>query len=249
MTKRVTSVVLIAALGFLVPINAHAFGLGKLELSSALNEPFKAEIVITALKGDDTDNLQVRLASKKEFDQAGIERNFLLTQLKFDVIEKAGKVKIAISSQLPIREPFIDFLLTATTTGSGRLIREYTVLLDPPKNVFKKPVTPPLSPITNNSFHKPQPNVSTVKNKDSLPVAAERYGPTSQKDTLWDIALKTRPDKSITVNQMMLALLKANPTAFQRANINGLKAGHTLVIPSKEDIYNLNILLDANLCI
>ncbi|MDO7667132.1 MAG: peptigoglycan-binding protein LysM, partial [Pseudomonadota bacterium] len=94
MTRTFASVAVMAALGLLAPMQVSAFGLGKLELSSALNEPFKAEIAITALKGDDADNLQVRLASSKEFEQAGIERNFLLTQLKFDVVEKSGNVKI-----------------------------------------------------------------------------------------------------------------------------------------------------------
>lgn len=234
MTRTVTSIAVMAALGLLAPINVNAFGLGKLELSSALNEPFKAEIAITALEGDDANNLQVRLASKKEFEQAGIARNFLLTKFKFDVIEKSGNVKIVISSQQPIREPFIDFLLTATTTGSGRLIREYTVLLDPPKNIFKKSVQSVVKTIS-----KPSRNESATT-KVATSTSVDSYGPTNRKDTLWDVALKTRPDRSITVNQMMMALLQANPTAFHRGNINGLKAGHTLSVPSKEEIYKLS---------
>jgi len=236
MTKTFASVAVMAALGLLAPIHANAFGLGKLELSSALNEPFKAEIAITALKGDDADNLQVRLASSKEFEQAGIERNFLLTQLKFDVVEKSGSVKIVISSQQPIREPFIDFLLTATTTSSGRLIREYTVLLDPPKSIFQKPATTLVQSPDKSSAKN---SVSKSSSYKAASFDGNSYGPVIRTDTLWDVALKTRPENNITVHQMMMALLKANPDAFQHNNVNGLKAGYTLSIPSKDDIYKL----------
>tara|TARA_R110002050_G_scaffold71891_3_gene154629 strand:+ start:10521 stop:13010 length:2490 start_codon:yes stop_codon:yes gene_type:complete len=240
MTRTFASVAVMAALGLLAPIHANAFGLGKLELSSALNEPLKAEISITALKGNEADDLQVRLASSKEFEQAGIERNFLLTQLKFDVVEKSGNVKIVISSQQPIREPFLDFLLTATTTGSGRLIREYTVLLDPPKSIFNKSITQPLAqnPVKASATTSTS-SVSKSKNATTAPFDSSSYGPVVRTDTLWDVALKTRPENNITVHQMMMALLKANPDAFQHENVNGLKAGYTLSIPSKNDIYKL----------
>jgi len=239
MTRTFASVAVMAALGLLAPLQVNAFGLGKLELSSALNEPFKAEISITALKGDDANNLQVRLASSKEFEQAGIERNFMLTQLKFDVVEKSGNVKIVISSQQPIREPFIDFLLTASTTGSGRLIREYTVLLDPPTSIFNKPAKPlvksPAKTLTKTTVTK---SVTTTNNR-SASFDGDSYGPVVRTDTLWDVALKTRPENNVTVHQMMMALLKANPGAFQHDNVNGLKAGYTLSIPSENDIYKL----------
>ena len=237
MTRTFTSVVVITALGLLAPIQANAFGLGKLELSSALNEPFKAEIAITALKSDEAGDLQVRLASAKEFEQAGIERNFLLTQLKFEIVEKSGNVKIMISSQQPIREPFIDFLLTATTTRSGRLIREYTVLLDPPTNIFNKPA----KSLTQNpaKISATTTTSATTRNYQAASFSGDSYGPIIRTDTLWDVALKTKPESNITVQQMMMALLKANPDAFQHGNVNGLKAGYTLSIPSKDDIYKL----------
>ena len=236
MTKTITNILVMAALAGLAPVSAHAFGLGKLELSSALNEPLRAEVLITALKDNEVENLQVRLASSKEFEQAGIERNYSLTQLEFEVIEQSDIVKIIITSQQPIREPFIDFLLTATTTGSGRLIREYTVLLDPPKSIFNKPVETVVNyseTVTANSFQE-QTLADTA-----TPAYIDSYGPIVRKDTLWDVALKTRPETSITVHQMMIALLEANPRAFQNENVNGLKAGYRLSIPVKESIYKI----------
>ena len=246
MTRTLTSIAVLGALGLLAPIHAQAFGLGKLESSSALNEPFKAEIPITALKADEAVNLQVRLASAKEFEQAGIERSFLLTKLKFDVVEKSGAVKIVISSEQPIREPFLDFLLTATTTRSGRLIREYTVLLDPPTSVFKQPVVKQVAPKTTktivetNNYQYPATSVSTTTSTVQSRTPVSSYGPTKRNDTLWDVALETRPERQISVHQMMMALLKANPSAFQHDNVNGLKAGYTLTVPTAEEIYQLN---------
>tara|TARA_R110001583_G_scaffold41891_1_gene133164 strand:- start:62783 stop:65332 length:2550 start_codon:yes stop_codon:yes gene_type:complete len=241
MTRTFANVAVMAALGLLAPIQANAFGLGKLELSSALNEPFKAEIAITALNDEDAENLQVRLASSKEFEQAGIERNFLLTQLKFDVVEKSGNVKIVISSQQPIREPFIDFLLTATTSSSGRLIREYTVLLDPPKSLFNRPTTSVVQnpAVVSAKTNTATTNVPTTNNYPSASFSGNSYGPITRTDTLWDVAVKTRPENNISVPQMMMALLHANPNAFQYENVNGLKAGYTLSVPSKNDIYKL----------
>ena len=199
--RTFTSLAVMGALGILAPMQANAFGLGSIELSSALNEPFRAEIPVTALKDDEIGNLKVQLASREEFERAGIIHNFLLTNLKFEIVDAANKeTKVVITSTQPVKEPFIDFLVTATT-GNGRLIREYTVLLDPPKNVFTKPVVtsaPVPSPAKQVEF-KPstqgtaQPNVTTYQYDSptaySTPVTS--YGITDRNDTLWDIALKT----------------------------------------------------------
>jgi len=245
--RTFASVAVMTALGLLAPIHAHAFGLGKIELSSSLNEPFKAEIAVTALRGDDEGELQVQLASNSEFEKAGLKRTFLLTQLSFDIVEKNGETKIKISSSQPVKEPFIDFLLTATT-GNGRLIREYTVLLDPPKNVFVKPVSAPqqTKPSTVKKKVKPAPQKSTYKYPDpEMPTSvsyssATSYGPVERTDTLSQIARDTKPSSEISLNQMMMAILNANPESFRHQNINGLKAGYTLDIPSIAEIQSLS---------
>ncbi|NOQ93578.1 MAG: hypothetical protein GQ547_02955 [Methylophaga sp.] len=249
-TRTFASIAVMSALGLLVPIHSHAFGLGKIELSSALNQPFQAEIAVTALKPDDEGKLQVQLATRAEFDKAGVERSYLLTQLKFEVVENKGEAKILISSTQPVKEPFIDFLLTATT-GSGRLIREYTVLLDPPKNVFVKPQVAPApeskkkvvtekktSIPKKTTYPDPDPEMpAQVTNRYS---SATSYGPVGRSDTLWVIAKNTKPSSVISQNQMMMAILNANKTSFRHGNINGLKAGYTLDIPSIDDIQALS---------
>jgi pilus assembly protein FimV len=96
-----------------------------------LNEPFRAEIEVNALQDDEQGNLEVRLGSSQDFERAGLERSFLLTQLNFEVIEESDSTRILVTSDIPIKEPFLGFLLAATT-GQGKLLREYMVLLDPP---------------------------------------------------------------------------------------------------------------------
>jgi len=245
--RTFASVAVMTALGLLAPIHAHAFGLGKIELSSSLNEPFKAEIAVTALRGDDEGDLRVQLASNSEFEKAGLKRSFLLTQLKFEVVENNGETKIEISSSQPVKEPFIDLLLTATT-GNGRLIREYTVLLDPPKNVFVKsePALQQKKSAAVKTKAKSTPQKSTYKYPDpEMPTStsyssATSYGPVGRTDTLSQIAKDTKPSSAISLNQMMMAILNANPESFTHENINGLKAGYTLDIPSIDEIHALS---------
>ncbi|OUR63515.1 hypothetical protein A9Q79_10455 [Methylophaga sp. 42_25_T18] len=238
--KTFASLAVASALGLLTPA-AQAFGLGKLELYSALNEPFKAEIAVTTLRGEEAENLQVKLASNQEFDKAGLERNFVLAQFEFKVIQKDGVTYVSVSSDTPVKEPLLDFLVIATT-GEGRLIREYTVLLDPPKNILAKP-----KPVKKSAELKKGKAETEVKitsyqypQSDQTTYNSDVYGPINKTETLWKIALNTRPETSLSVNQMMMALLEANPNAFNRNNINGLKAGYTLDIPSIDAIRKLD---------
>ncbi len=239
-TRTFTSLAVMTALGVFLPMsNSHAFGLGKIELSSALNQPFRAQIPVTALREEEKGNLQVQLASASEFERAGLERSFYLTQFEFTVVETNGVTSIDIRSKNAIKEPFVDLLLTATA-GNGRLIREYTVLLDPPKDIFVKPqtkvaskVSKPAQTATPTTSYTPTSSVSTKYS------AGSSYGPTDRNDTLWKIALKTKQGDA-TVNQMMMALLDENPDAFSNNNINGLKAGYTLTIPAESTIKKLS---------
>lgn len=238
MNKTFASLAVASALGLLTP-TVQAFGLGKLELHSALNEPFNAEISVTTLNSEEAENLEIRLASNQEFEKAGLERSFVISSLEFKVIQKQGVTYISVNTEQAVKEPILDFLVIATT-GEGRLIREYTVLLDPPKSILSKPKK---QSAKKQSYIPP----STSEISQQAPSQAEperynsnRYGPTDTSDTLWNIAIKTRPEKSLSVNQMMVAILEANPDAFLRRNINGLKTGYTLDIPSIDTILELN---------
>ena len=228
------SLAVASTIGFLTPLTSQAFGLGKLELMSALNEPFKAEIDITALRPEEKDNLQVKMASSEEFEKAGLDRSMLLSQLQFDIVSRQDGTKILVTSKQAIKEPFLDFLLTATA-GSGRLLREYTVLLDPPAYVMAETRS-----ATTQAAPAPQAPVETTTSSTTrYQYADTAYDGSAysvkRNDTLWNVALKTRPSDAISVHQMMMALLEKNPAAFTKRNVNGLKAGVTLQIPSQSE--------------
>ena len=116
----------------LLPVAAQALGLGEIKLNSALNDKFSADIQVIGATSDELDSLDVKLASLKQFSQAGIDHPDVLGQLQFLVVRNPdGTAYIHISSPQAVREPFLDFLLDANW-NNGELIREYTVLLNPP---------------------------------------------------------------------------------------------------------------------
>ena len=124
---------LLLVLAFIaLPGFANALGLGKLQLNSALNQPLDARIELLSASADEIESLNVGLADNAAFRRARIDRPFVLSKLKFEVKEvEDGADYIQVSSRDSIREPFLNFLLEAGWS-SGRLYREYTVLLDPP---------------------------------------------------------------------------------------------------------------------
>jgi len=115
---------------------ARALGLGDIEMRSALNQPMNAEIRLTSVQPGEASGMIVKLASPDAFTRAGIERTGALTDLRFSVDETAGAPVIKISSSRPVVEPFLNFLVEVDWP-TGRMVREYTVLLDPP--VFMTP--------------------------------------------------------------------------------------------------------------
>ena len=238
--KTLASLSVATALGLLTPLTGYAFGLGQITLHSALNEPFRAEISVNALREDERGNLQVRLASTQDFERAGLDRSFLLTQLNFEVVEEANSTRIMITSDVPIKEPFLGFLLAATT-GQGKLLREYTVLLDPPKELYRNQASRAPSGSSLSQRSQPTPVASR---QEPTAWTASRDNVSEYKvhsrDTLWSIAERTRPSANITMQQMMLALLNANPRAFQQNNVNSLYAGSTLRIPSTDEITRIS---------
>jgi pilus assembly protein FimV len=242
----------------------HALGLGKLQLESALNEPLKARIELLSATADEINSLNVSLADEAAFRRAGIPREYVLRLLSFSVKEsEAGPDYILVHSNDPIREPFLNFLVEVNWS-KGRLYREYTVLLDPPVYIaeeMRKKVTPP--PVTTAKEAAPEvreeeqaviyypeykpaktPSPATTTPGLSQPTRPVEYtggdyGPVASGETLWSIARGMRPDSSVSIQQMMLALVRTNPEAFINGNINGLKRGYVLKAPDLSEAQSL----------
>ena len=251
--------VFIAALLWLVASSqAVAIGLGEIDVQSSLNDPFRAVIELTSATDEELGELKVSIASPAAFDRAGIPRPQLLTSMLFRVERTAdGKPVIRVSTKDPIHEPFLDFLLEMAWSR-GRMLRQYTVLIDPPYTMPavpvapRAPVTPAPQPVAEPvpppaPVRRPAPAPSQVKPVMPAPVpettsqaSASNYGPVRRNETLWVIAKRVRPDSDITMDQMMQALLRANPGAFIDNNINNLKAGAVLAVPERNEIVSLD---------
>ena len=136
-------VVVLCWLGF-TPFAAFALGLGDIELESALNQPFSAQIPLESYEEDDLKSLQVGLASADTFDRYGLDLPAWMKGFEFAVSTDGAQPVVTVTSQRPVAEPFVTILLDIKWS-SGRLLREYTVLLDPP--LFEPaPVQPAVAP-------------------------------------------------------------------------------------------------------
>ncbi len=216
-------------------VAVHALGMGEIEVRSALNEPLKARIKLLTVTAAELSALKVTLASKEAFARMGIEPTPSLRDLRFEVITQgAGAPYIRIVSDAPIREPFLDLILMANWSN-GQLLREYTLLLDPPVFDDGGAIAPVQAAKTESAaIDRGDKKIAAVSAVASAPraAAAGSYGPTMRTDTLWSVARDMLPNKSVSVPQMMMALLKENPEAFVDGNVNNLKAGHILRAPS-----------------
>lgn len=251
---RVRKLVLaIAAASALTSGTAHALGLGEVTLKSSLSQPLVAEIDLLEVRDLGTAEVIPALASPEEFNKAGVDRQYFLTDLKFTpVIKPNGKSVIRITSSKPVNEPYLNFLVEVLWPN-GRLLREYTLLLDPPLYspqpvVAAAPRLPVAAPVSA-AAPRPQaaaptprpvaPSAAPVSSRPAAPASSpsriqgNEYKTTSS-DTLWEIAQRTRQGGS--VHQAMLAIQELNPGAFVDGNINRLKSGQVLRLPDDQQI-------------
>ena len=130
MARRLATAVL--TLGCMHASVVAALGLGELRLESFLNEPLTATVDLLNTGGLHEEQIRVRLATSEDFEKLGIDRAYFLTSIQFEiVIDDRGNGKIIVTSEDPVLEPYLDFLIEARWP-TGRLLREYTVLVDPP---------------------------------------------------------------------------------------------------------------------
>ena len=212
---------------------ALGLGLGRIDVQSVLNQPLAAEIQLLNASEWAANDLKVGLASPDEFERLGVERSIGLFDLEFKAVQRGSNIVIETITEDAIVEPFLHFVLVLDWPR-GRLLKEYTVLLDlPPTQGVIQPLMPRAGFETKSSRAVERANPATVS-----------VGSTGQLttigDTLWDIALATRPDRSISIPQMMMAIQQANPEAFINGNINRLKAGYALKIPSFETAMSIS---------
>ena len=146
----------VAVAGLALPSLALAAGLGKLTVLSSLGQPLKAEIEIVSLQRGEGDSLGARLAPSDVFRQASIDMNPALLTVKFAVQRKeGGQYVMTLSSPQPMNEPFVD-MLVELNWANGRLVREYTFLLDPPEYSGPKRLAQAAAPVAAAEQAAPQ---------------------------------------------------------------------------------------------
>ena len=244
MKEAVRRALLLSALA--APSALYALGLGEIRLNSALNQPFDAEIELVSATSEDLGALRAALASGETFERYGLDKPSYLSDFTFRVARSGGRDVLRVTSPRPVTEPFVTLLVEASWPR-GRLLREYTVLLDPPvyspapvaaaapvetprAAVSASPPQPPPAPRPA----PPAPSEQVV----SPPRAAIEPGSTYRvrpNDTLWRIASAASPGPRSEVNRMMVAIYAANPAAFG-GNINVLLANAELRIPAGGDV-------------
>lgn len=233
---------LIAAAIAVLPLASHAAGLGKITVLSALGQPLKAELEVTATS-EEAVSLAARIAGVEAFRQAGIDYSPALATLRFsrEIKERGGRRYLEISTDSPLNEPFID-MLVELNWASGRLVREYTFLLDPPdlaRPATAAPVAAPEVRIPAPAAKEAVPSAAEPRPViESRPPAALPPAPVSSRavvrgDTLGKIAAQTKPE-GVSLDQMLVALFRNNKDAFIGDNMNRLKAGKILAIPDAE---------------
>ena len=251
-----------SALCFTAPA-AWALGLGRLQVQSALGEALRAEIDVTNLTPEEAANLRVRIAPPDSYRAAGVEYNAVLPSTQATLQRRAdGRSYLRITSDRSVQEPFVDVILELTWS-TGRLVREYTLLFDPPTTA--RAAVPPLMPVTPPAIAPAPALVDAVPPSRRADVRPPRVRPPAAEptaeprapqrpavagvgagaevdgykvkggDSLSRIAGRTqRP--GVSLDQMLVSLFQSNPDAFVDSNMNRLKAGVVLTVPSAQTV-------------
>lgn len=235
-----------------------ALGLGRLNVQSALGETLKAEIEVTSITAEEAASLRLRVAPSEAYRAAGLEYNAVLAATQVQVQRRAdGRTVLRLTSERAVLEPFVDVILEVTW-ASGRLVREYTMLFDPPGSRLAQaaaaaaapvlspaPAAPPAA-LTPRVVPAPAPvpaprpaaNGSPATPSPAPAVAAAGAGGAERiqvrdGDTLGRLAVRTRRP-GVSLDQMLVSLFQANPQAFADDNMNRLKSGSVLSVPAAE---------------
>lgn len=238
-----TRAILLGVATYLASPLGLALGLGEIKVNSHLNQPLEAEIQLLQTRELTAQEILVGLGSSEDFERVGVERPFFLNDLKFtvDMNSPNGPV-ILIKSNRLVKEPFLNFIVQAQWP-SGKLLREYTVLMDlpvftnqPARAVKAAEAKPSIAQQAQTQRQPAQPVRRSAPATQSRGFDGDTYGPVSSTDTLWSIASKAKPGDDVTVQQTMLAIQRLNPDAFINNNINLLKRGAVLRLPTEADI-------------
>jgi len=234
---------------------AWSMGLGDAKVDSFLDQPLVAHITLITKETDDLDSVSVGLASAEDYELIGASLDDITVPLSFAVVSSDGQTRIAVTSTLPVNNPVVRLIIEVNWTG-GRMLREYTLFLDPATFSQKAPAPrieadpAPVQepPVVREDGVSQDQQPSAAPPRQATPEAAapavgesagfggDEYGPVKSGDTLWEIARDWSADNGQNINKVMLAIQRKNPRAFSRNNINLLQRGAILRMPEMNEI-------------
>ncbi|MDB5872692.1 MAG: hypothetical protein JWQ07_2134 [Ramlibacter sp.] len=239
--------------------DANALALGRVTVQSALGEPLRADIDIPEITAEEVASLRAAVASPEAFRAAGFDFNPSLSGIQITLQRRPdGRHFLQLTSTRPVNDPFIDLILEANW-ASGRIVRDYTMLFDPPTlRQSAPPVAAQVSPAAPPARAPAATEPRTSAAPSAAPVtsgraAGQRLAPApaapapkpasgdskqvtvQNGDTAGKIAAAHKPP-SVSLDQMLVAMLRANPDAFVGGNVNRLRAGAVLDLPTGEEV-------------
>lgn len=246
---------------FVVLQQAHALGLGDIQVQSRLNQRFAAVVPFTSLSDDEAVSVRANIADNAAFARAGLDRSGYLSTIAVNVVADGANPRLELSSQELAREPLLTLLLEVRTAGGPRVFREYTIFLSPPVAAVAPATSAAASPPAEEGprttaapdFYQTPEEVRAQPVGPAQPAASvsasppgttaaypatggpASYGPIRTGDAMWKIANAVRP-AGVGTNQTMLALFQANPSAFIDGDINQIRTGVSLQVPTPESM-------------
>jgi len=224
---------------------AWSLGLGDATVESFLNQPLAVKIQLITQSSDDLDSISAGMASASDYELIGASRDDISVPLQFSVESSQGKAYIAVSSTLPLNDPVVRLIVQVDWTN-GRMLREYTLFLDPPTFSQQAPA-PRIEPgqtapqaAAEAAKQEPAPASPVSTAAETRVPTSDEYGPVQSGETLWRIAKDWSSGTGLNINKVMLAIQRDNPTAFSRNNINLLQRGAILRMPEMDEINSLS---------
>ena len=252
--KHISAACLLAAALLAFSPTAWSLGLGDVTVESFLNQPLRVRIDLISQESDDLGEVTAKLASASDYELIGASRESIPVPIRFTLENVEGDAYILGTSKLPIGDPVVR-LIVEVNWSSGRLLREYTIFLDPPTytepaphpRVDERRAPPPVSQADVDPVESPPP--ATTQTPPAQPPAASsnprepvegEFGPVKSGDTLWVIASNWSRGTGMEINKVMIAIQRENPDAFIRNNINLLKRGAILRMPQVDEIESIS---------
>jgi pilus assembly protein FimV len=214
-----------------LPAPAYSLALGKLTVNSALGEPLSAQIELAAVTREELESLTAKVADATLYRQNNLGYQSVLARARIAVERTPdGRAILKVTSPTPVNEPYLD-LLVEVNWATGRVVRDYTFLLDPPGTsvqVAVEPATPSRQAPVTTAAARPAPTARPAPASPPTDGYVVRRG-----DTLSKIASAYKPAE-VSLEQMLVALFNANSVAFEGNNMNRLRTGAIVTVPSAE---------------